>query len=223
MNSKLELLIVDDDTDFVTLMVAFLEHHDFLVNHAFTAKQGLDLIRQQQPDLVISEAFTQKLNGSEFIKSVRQQFPLLPVLFLSTQAEIADRIQGLQAGANCYIGKPFHPDELLAQIHALLRCTKRNLLPTPGSMSPLIATCDINDITLRQQQVLSFVAQGLLNKQIAQEMHLNVRTIESHVSSILRKTGFQNRSELTRWVMENNYWHTPVDPKTMSSSVQEMA
>ncbi len=119
MNSKLKLLIVDDNTDFGTLMLEFLEHHDFLVSYAFNGKQGLDLIRQHKPDLVISEAFTPTFNGYEFMHSVRQQFPLLPLLFLSTKSEIADRIQGLQAGANCYMGKPFHPDELIAQLHAL--------------------------------------------------------------------------------------------------------
>ncbi len=207
MDSKSRLLLIDDDVNFVMLMGEYLERLGFDVSCAYDGKQGLDLARQQNPDLVVCDIMMPKMDGYEVVQALRQQFQhcWLPVIFLSAKGELTDRIKGLQEGADRYMVKPFEPDELVAQIHSLIRSNKQSSTTINRQAPTLIASCSLEELTPTEQRVLSFVAQGLANKLIAKEMQVSQRTVESHVSSILQKTSFTNRTEVTRWAIKNDF------------------
>ncbi|WP_218082822.1 response regulator transcription factor [Anthocerotibacter panamensis] len=207
MERSKHLLLVDDDPHFVMLMGDFLEKRGFQVSRANDGRQGLELSQRQNPDLIVCDIMMPKMNGYELVQVLRQQSQKTwtPVIFLSAKGEISDRIRGLQEGADAYLVKPFEPDELIALIESLIRRTTQIQAP-PKPPAPTVSTsCTLDDLTPTERRVLLLVAKGLANKLIAKEMKVSQRTVESHVSSILQKTSFTNRTELTRWAIENGF------------------
>ncbi len=205
MEQVKHLLLVDDDPHFVMLMGDFLEKRGFRVSRANDGRQGLDMAQREVPDLVVCDIMMPRMNGYELVKSLREEahHTWTPVIFLSAKGEISDRIKGLQEGADAYLVKPFEPDELIALIESLLR---RHVTAAHRSGTSSVTTsCTFDQLTPTEQRVLVLVARGLANKLIAKEMQVSQRTVESHVSSILQKTGFTNRTEVTRWSIENGF------------------
>lgn len=126
---KATLLIADDDPEILHLLNDMLRPFYNL----FFAKNGLEaihLLEQQSIDLVISDIMMPELDGIELCSRLRENFDTshLPLILLTAKSEIEDRIKGLQAGADSYIPKPFHPDHLKVRIEKLL--TKRQNIKT---------------------------------------------------------------------------------------------
>jgi DNA-binding NarL/FixJ family response regulator len=125
-------------------------------------------------------------------------------LFLSARGQSQDRIKGLNLGADVYMVKPFEPEELVAQVESSLKQTNRLLLHTDGMSdenSPIQVPATV-ELTPTELKVVQLVARGLANREIALQMNVSQRTIESHVSNMLGKTGLSNRTELARWAIE---------------------
>jgi DNA-binding NarL/FixJ family response regulator len=102
--------------------------------------------------------------------------------------------------------KPFEPEELLAQVNSTLRQVKRlmahNIKRADGL--PKIEVPNNFELTPTETKVVTLVAQGMGNRDIAESLNVSQRTIESHVSNMLNKTGLNNRTELARWFMQTN-------------------
>jgi DNA-binding NarL/FixJ family response regulator len=102
--------------------------------------------------------------------------------------------------------KPFEPEELVAQVESSLKQAAR-MSERPGrntEAAPKIQVPFDVELTPTELKVVQFVAQGKANREIAEELNVSQRTIESHVSNMLGKTGLHNRTELARWAIENN-------------------
>jgi two-component system phosphate regulon response regulator OmpR len=115
-----KVLLVDDDGKLRKLLKEYLEGYGF---HVLTLEDGslaLPTIRAEMPDVVILDIMLPKKNGLEVLKDIRAE-STLPVLMLTAKGEDADRIVGLELGADDYLPKPFNPRELLARIKAILR------------------------------------------------------------------------------------------------------
>ena len=115
------VLVVDDEAMLADLLSQALRHEGW---ETATAKDGLDALAKAtsfQPDVVILDVQMPRMDGLETLKRLRARDPELPVLFLTARDAVADRVQGLRAGADDYVTKPFDPDEVAARIHAVLR------------------------------------------------------------------------------------------------------
>jgi DNA-binding NarL/FixJ family response regulator len=101
--------------------------------------------------------------------------------------------------------KPFEPEELVAQVESSLKQASRLIKQQlkAGTGSNLQVPVDV-ELTPTELRVVQFVARGMANREIALELQVSQRTIESHVSNMLGKTGLHNRTELARWAIENN-------------------
>lgn len=117
------ILIIEDDKDIVELVRYNLEKDGFQVLATGDGTTGLAQLRKSLPDLLILDLMLPKLSGLEVCKEVRRDGTLsrLPILMLTARGEEADRIVGLELGADDYVTKPFSPRELVARIKALLR------------------------------------------------------------------------------------------------------
>jgi len=117
------ILIVEDDKDIVELVRYNLEKEDFRVAAAGDGLSGLAQIKKAPPDLLILDLMLPGLAGLEVCKEVRREAKLarLPILMLTARGEEADRVVGLELGADDYVTKPFSPRELVARVKALLR------------------------------------------------------------------------------------------------------
>ena len=116
------ILLVDDDSEILHLLRDFLEA-DYKIIFAENGIEAYKKVLSEKPDLIVSDVMMPEMDGIELCKMVRENFDTshLPMILLTAKAEIEDRIDGLKAGADSYIPKPFHPEHLKVRIDKLLR------------------------------------------------------------------------------------------------------
>src|SRR5271168_3971126 len=120
------VLIIEDDKDIVELVRYNLANEGFQVNAAFDGSSGLNSLKKSPPDILILDLMLPKISGLDICKEIRRDTSLnrLPILMLTARGEEADRVVGLEMGADDYVTKPFSPRELGARVKALLRRTE---------------------------------------------------------------------------------------------------
>jgi len=134
-----KILIIEDDRKMSAALVSGVEGAGYDVTAAGSAEEGFFLVHSLQPDLLLLDLTLPQRNGLDILKQIRKEGLDLRVLILTSHNSVEDRIEGLQTGADDYLGKPFSFPELMARINALLR---RFLPATQGT--PLI----IGDLSL---------------------------------------------------------------------------
>jgi phosphate regulon transcriptional regulator PhoB len=117
------VLLIEDDRDIVELVRYNLEREGFQVSASTDGSTGLQQVRKTPPDILLLDLMLPKLSGLEICKEIRRDEELnrLPILMLTARGEEADRVVGLEMGADDYVTKPFRPRELVARVKALLR------------------------------------------------------------------------------------------------------
>jgi DNA-binding NarL/FixJ family response regulator len=201
-----DLLLVDDDPNLILLVKDYLEFQGYTVTTAENGREALEVLKESKPSLIVCDIMMPDLDGYGFMERVRQdrQYDTIPAIFLSAKGQPQDRIRGLNLGADVYMVKPFEPEELVAQVESSLRQSERmNQRGKLGSTVEITAL-KMNvavSLTPTEKRVIRHVARGLANRDIAVELNISQRTVESHVSNALGKTGFSNRTELARWAI----------------------
>ncbi|TMD07770.1 MAG: response regulator transcription factor [Chloroflexi bacterium] len=114
------ILVVDDDTKIVNLVRTYLEREGFAVVKAANGRAALEVFRQQQPRLVVLDLMLPELDGFALLRILREDTDV-PVLILSARGSAADRVYGMNEGADDYLPKPFSPAELVVRVKAILR------------------------------------------------------------------------------------------------------
>jgi DNA-binding NarL/FixJ family response regulator len=205
VNAPKRLLVVDDDPNLVLLVKDYLEFRGYEVVAASNGLEALEVMRRLTPDLIICDVMMPEMDGYTFVQTLRSDRATdwIPVIFLSARGQTADRVRGLNAGAEAYLVKPFEPEELVAQVEATLKHTERLLQMQGAPVQPAIQLDREVELTPTETKVLQYVARGMSNREIAEVMGVSQRTIESHVSNMLAKTGLHNRTELARWAIES--------------------
>ncbi|MFT0728853.1 response regulator transcription factor [Synechococcus sp. F70.1] len=205
MNAPKRLLVVDDDPNLVLLAKDYLEFRGYEVVAASNGLEALEVMRRLTPDLIICDVMMPEMDGYTFVQTLRSDRATdwIPVIFLSARGQTADRVRGLNTGADAYLVKPFEPEELVAQVEATLKHTERLLQMQGAPVQPVIQLDREVELTPTETKVLQYVARGMSNREIAEVMGVSQRTIESHVSNMLSKTGLHNRTELARWAIES--------------------
>lgn len=204
------LLLIDDDPNLILLVKDYLEFRGYEVMTAENGREALDMLDKDTPDMIICDVMMPEMDGYSLVEHVRKDSRMswIPVLFLSAKGQSQDRVKGLSTGADVYMVKPFEPEELVAQVESSLKAASRLLshqTAKPGveSAHKIQVPFDV-ELTPTELKVVQFVARGMANREIAGELNVSQRTIESHVSNMLGKTGLHNRTELARWAIENS-------------------
>jgi DNA-binding NarL/FixJ family response regulator len=201
-----KILLVDDDTTHTLLLGQYLETLGYMVMIADRVDRAMTLLAETTPDLILSDVVMPEQSGYDFLNQLKQDDSKswIPVILVSAQHHRQDRITGLSAGASAFIVKPFSLDELTAQVESSLRSSQqiqhRQLVSQHRKVRVPIGV----KLTQAEQQVAGYVTQGRSNLEISQQLFISKRTIESHISNILRKTELHNRTELSRWILENH-------------------
>ncbi len=118
------ILLIEDDPELCSLMKAYFAEHGFRLEAALDGRQGLGKVMEGNFDLIILDVMLPVLDGFEVLRQIRKRSSA-PVIMLTARTARADRIAGLETGADDYLPKPFDPEELLARIRAVLRRTGR--------------------------------------------------------------------------------------------------
>ena len=121
--AKKHILVVDDDTRLRSLLQRYLREQGFLVSAAKDAIEAEDFIQNYIFDLLIVDVMMPKVTGLEFLNNLREKGNTIPIIMLTAMGETADRISGLEAGADDYLPKPFEPKELVLRINNILKRT----------------------------------------------------------------------------------------------------
>lgn len=209
------MLVVEDDASLLRAIAACLEQKDFEVMTARNGSDALLRIAETLPDLIVSDVMMPRGDGFALIANLRAnpRTDLIPIVFLTAKDGRVNRLNGIRAGVDAYLTKPFEPEELVATIENILtrvtRTHTRGALVVNAQISNSAAD-DVDfannhatsDLTEAETRVAWFVAEGLSNKEIAARLNLSIRTIESHVSHILRKKNWSNRVEIARHIAQ---------------------
>ncbi|HAC64752.1 MAG TPA: DNA-binding response regulator [Cyanothece sp. UBA12306] len=203
------LLLIDDDPNLILLVKDYLELHGYEVTTAENGREALEILENKVPDMIICDVMMPEMDGYGLVEKVRQDSRLswIPVMFLSAKGQSQDRVKGLTTGADVYMIKPFEPDELVAQVESSLsqanRLMKHNNQISLDPETKIRVPSNV-ELTATELKVIRLVAKGLSNLEIATQLNVSKRTIESHVSNMLNKTSLHNRTELARWAIESS-------------------
>jgi DNA-binding NarL/FixJ family response regulator len=180
-----------------------------IVGEAGTVAEAAPLIRELDPEVVLLDVHLPDGGGEAVIATVAPERPAVKFLALSVSDAAEDVIAVIRAGARGYVTKTISRDELF---DAVRRVADGDAVFSPRlagfvldafrTGEPLGADEELETLTPREREVLQLIARGYLYKEIAARLHLSVKTVEAHVSSVLRKLQLSTRHELTRWAQE---------------------
>lgn len=207
------LLVVDDDPHLLRALSMSLRVVGYEIRTARNGAEALVSLAEFAPDLIISDVRMPGMDGHRLVQHVRSnpRTGLIPVIFLTAKDDTADRVAGFKAGIDYYLTKPFETEELLAIISNILRRVARthseiarlvNQSESDAEPAPLAPD---EELTAAEDRVARLVADGLSNKEIAAELNISTRTVETHVRRILGKKNFNNRVELARYMIERGH------------------
>jgi DNA-binding NarL/FixJ family response regulator len=202
---SIKILLVDGDPNYVFLLKKHFQTQNYEVITAENALEAIAQIQASTPDLIITGAILSDGRGHDVLAYLRQragELSWIPLIFVSAKTRRSDRIEGLNAGATAYVTKPLSLEELNAQVESCLR--NSHSLRQGQALVPKLQVPPGIKLTNTEQQVAKLVAKGLSNLEISQQLFTSKRTVESHISHMLRKTELTNRTELSRWILENN-------------------
>jgi DNA-binding NarL/FixJ family response regulator len=210
----LTILVADDDLGTRLSISDYLESIGYSVVAAPNGREALRLVEESQPHLIVTDITMPQMDGYELVRQIRQRpiLRLLPVVFLTGRTTTDEKVRGYQLGCDVYLEKPFELPELGAVVRNLLERLQMieqewrrtaALQPSMHEVANTLAIAPLN-LTQREQDVLKFLADGLSNNQIGDQLHLSPRTVEKYVSSLLRKTDTNNRAELVRFAMDHH-------------------
>lgn len=209
-NTKATILIIDDEPDLLELVEFNLKKDGYETIVAKNGQAGLDIAQKHVPNLIILDIMMPGLDGLEVCRQLRadSRTRLIPMIMLTAKSAEADRIVGLELGADDYITKPFSPRELVARVRALLRrATSTQETPTVIRQGEVIIDLTRHEVTSAGKHVeltptefriLHFIAarpgrvlsrEQIIDAAVGNEMAVFDRTIDVHIAAIRRKLG----------------------------------
>lgn len=147
---KEKILIADDDSDILDVIRITLETEGYEVIEAHDGEEAVAMIKKSTPDLLITDFKMPKMCGDEVCRILKQDILIqhMPIIMLTGKGEVIDKVQGISAGADDYIVKPFEPQELVVRVKMVLRRTARDLDANPLTRLPGNVSI-INELRIR--------------------------------------------------------------------------
>lgn len=184
---------MDDDRETRAVIANALRAAGYATHEAETGEEALVAANLEPPALAVLEVILPGLSGYEVCRRLKEDSSRsVPVVFVSgARVEAADRVAGLLVGADDYLTKPFDPGELVARV--------RRLLP-PSDVEAGPST----KLTEREGEVLSLIADGLSQTEIAEKLFISPKTVGKHLEHIFAKLGVRNSAQAVAFVLRND-------------------
>jgi len=204
------VVLVDDHELFRAGVRGELGDRVEIVGEAGTVAEAVPLIRELDPEVVLLDVHLPDGGGEAVIAGVAPERPGVRFLALSVSDAAEDVIAVIRAGARGYVTKTISGVELAS---AIARVAAGDAVFSPRLAGFVLdafragervgGDAELDELTPREREVLQLIARGYMYKEIAGRLHLSVKTVESHVSNVLRKLQLSTRHELTRWASEH--------------------
>lgn len=217
-----KILVVEDEADIRTLITYHLSQERFRVLEAENGEDALDLVQQESPRLIVLDLMLPNLSGLDVCKIIRQnpETAQTPILMLTAKAGEADRVVGLELGADDYITKPFSPREMVARVKAVLRRTEAQSSPDvsdiyeKGPLRVNFTTYEVHvagrpvKLTLKGFEVLRFLIQNrnrvlsrdqILDGVWRSDVYVTPRTVDVHIRRIREALEHDDRNP--EWIV----------------------
>jgi DNA-binding response OmpR family regulator len=210
------ILLVDDEVNITDLACMYLEREGFITRSSANGAEAFEIIRHDQPALVVLDLMLPGMDGFEICKKLRSENNQVPIILLTARDEDVDKILGLELGADDYMTKPFNPRELVARVKAIFRRMDR---PEKGDQQTIVVNDLVIDLSRREvryadQQIelrrhefellkvlaehrgLVLTREQLLNMGWGFDFAGQTRTVDVHVAQL------RNKLEKTKVVIE---------------------
>ena len=209
MTAPPRVFIVDDHHLFRSGVRAELGGRVDVVGDADEVAAAIELITERKPDVVLIDVHMPDGGGRAVIEAVAATDPEIRFLAISVSDAAEDVISVIRAGARGYVTKTISGPELA---DAIQRVADGDAVFSPrlagfvldafaGGEAP-VADSELDQLTNREREVLRLIARGYAYKEIARRLEISVKTVETHVSAVLRKLQLSSRHELTRWAAD---------------------
>jgi DNA-binding NarL/FixJ family response regulator len=202
------VVLVDDHDLFRAGVRSELGPTVEVVGEAASVLEAVPLIKTLDPDVVLLDVHLPDGGGHAVIAQVAPERPGVRFLALSVSDAAEDVIDVIRAGARGYVTKTISGAELTDAIHrtadgdAVFSPRLAGFVLDAFRSGDAVSDVELDQLTAREREVLQLIARGYTYKEIAGRLHLSPRTVESHVSAVLRKLQLSSRHELTRWAAE---------------------
>jgi DNA-binding NarL/FixJ family response regulator len=203
------VFLVDDHQLFLAGVRAELGETVEVVGAASDVDAAIEMIRERDPDVVLVDVHMPAGGGARVISEVGRTHPRVQFLALSVSDAPEDVIATIRAGARGYVTKTIAPDELL---DAIERVRSGDAVFSPrlagfvldafADIAPAAADPELEQLTPREREVLRLIARGYAYKEVAKDLGISSKTVETHVSSVLRKLQLSSRHQLARWASD---------------------
>ena len=204
------VFLVDDHQMFRTGVRAELGDRVEVVGEAADAESAVQGIRATSPEVVLLDVHLPGGGGKAVLDAVAHEHPEIVFLALSVSDAAEDVIAVIRAGARGYVTKTISADDLA---QAIVRVRDGDAVFSPrlagfvldafaGATPPTVSDPEMDQLTPREREVMRLIARGYTYKEIARRLTLSVKTVETHVSAVLRKLQLSSRHELTRWATD---------------------
>jgi DNA-binding NarL/FixJ family response regulator len=203
------VVLVDDHQLFRSGVRAELDGLVDVLGDAATVEDAVRLIVAEEPDVVVLDVHMPGGGGLEVIRQVAERRPVQRFLALSVSDAPEDVIAVIRAGARGYVTKTISGAELA---DAVRRVADGDAVFSPrlagfvldafATLAPAEVDPDLDQLTTREREVLRHIARGYLYKEIAARLGISTKTVEAHVSAVLRKLQLSSRHELSRWAVQ---------------------
>jgi DNA-binding NarL/FixJ family response regulator len=205
------VVLVDDHSLVRSGVRAELAHRVDVVGEAADVADAVECVLRTSPAVVLLDVHLPSGTGDAVIRAVHAEQPDVRFLALSVSDAATDVIRVIRAGARGYVTKSISGDELATAID---RVAAGDAVFSPrlagfvldafadGKTEAPPTSTELDVLTPREREVLQLIARGYTYRECADELYLSIKTIETHVSAVLRKLQLSNRRELTRWASE---------------------
>ena len=204
MNSNLRVLIIDDHTLFRDGLKGLLDRHNIdVIESLGDGHEGIRLAQELKPDILLLDMRMPSITGLEVLKQLQQVKFESPIVMLTTSNDERDLEEALRNGAKGYLLKDMDPDDVVAALREIVKGETvvapnlTQILARVVKGEPILETepSPIDDLTPRESEILSLLAEGQSNKVIARNLGISDGTVKLHVKAILRKLNIHSRVE----------------------------